>query len=221
MPKKSQSGAQRVWFSSLSSVVIPAGPAGISVPVAPVSSLSSRLAAMADVFDEYAFKKLAYRLHHGGTITGIQAAVYIPGVTDTLPSTPAQVFESAHAAFMSPLYVQASEWQHIPSLLLAGMHSRYKTVPGTPESAEEVQGVLAFTGTVAESVIFEVRGLCEFTSPTVAAATPGDRIMSMSETERAAFAARLAASLPQVEFCAPAGNRRALSSRCVSPRTRG
>lgn len=155
--------------------------------VSPNSTLSARLAAIADDFDEYRFVKLRYRIHPSYLNATRQNAslAFYPGIVDTPPSTIQTNAESCITALLGLGSTHPSEFVSVPKNVLAGMHTWYKTVPGTPESAEEVQGLLAFTAIgSAEAYMLEFQGICEFKAPINAGSTPQERYAASRVREK-------------------------------------
>jgi hypothetical protein len=185
--KKSHSSITRVPFNNLISLSTTTG-TGVGVSVSPNSAFSARLAAMADVYDEYRFVNLKYRMHRGSALNFYQSTVFLPGIVDTLPGTPLLASESPHCALMFGVYGQPTAWQSPPRSLLAGANTWYKTIPGTPDPSVEIQGVLAYATTgAAEGGLIEVQGVCEFQSPVGAGSTPALRAALVRDRERTYF----------------------------------
>jgi len=163
--------------------------------VSPNSTLSARLAAIADDFSEYRFKSLEFRLHPDAIATQVCAVTYLPGIVDTPPATLADISQELCVAYQVLGMSIPSEWKRVPAGVLAGMHPWYKTVPGTPEASEEQQGVLCYFessgGQSAEYI--EIRGVCEFRGAVAAGNTPLDRALATRRREKARIMGLLAA----------------------------
>jgi hypothetical protein len=194
--KKSRSSVVRVPFYNIITLTTTTG-TGVGVSVSPNTSLSARLAAMADVYDEYRFVNLKYRMHRGSVLNFYQSTVFLPGIVDTLPTTPTLAAESPHCSLLYGLDTVPTAWQSVPRSLLSGSSLWYKTVPGSPDPSVEIQGVLAYATTgAAEGGQIEVHGVCEFQSPVGAGSTPALRAQASRERERAYIIGLLQSSPP-------------------------
>jgi hypothetical protein len=159
-----------------------------TLQVSPNSTMSPTLTAIAQVYDEYRFTKLRYRLHPNGpfaTNPTFKTLAFYPGIVDVPPSSPSLNAESTLCVVHSGGQTTPSKWMNVPRKILAGMHSWYKSVPGTPDIAEEVQGYMFFAGLVASaSWIWEVEGVCDFCSPINASSTPEARKIAVAARYR-------------------------------------
>jgi hypothetical protein len=74
------------------------------------------------------------------------------------------------------------------------MHTWYKTIPGTPENSEEIQGVIFLieNSGSALNLTLEIEGMCEFRSAVSAANTPLERALAQRRREKARLVALLA-----------------------------
>lgn len=149
--------------------------------------LTPRLTSLADDFDEYRFTQLRYRIHASAIAAGNYLAVcFEPGVQDSAPASVGDVSEANNAVILGTSSTVCSNWSSVPKGVLSGMHPWYKTVAGTPESAEEVQGNLyAFCSTGTGVVIpVEVQGVVEFRAAICTSATPLDRALAQRRREK-------------------------------------
>jgi len=143
-------------------------------------ALTTRLAAIADDFDEYRFTELRFRLTPGSA--GSPAACYLPGIVDTPPTTLATICECIESVFLGTASTTPTKWCRVPKAVLAGMHTWYKTIPGTPASSEELQGgVYVFA---AANVFVEIAGVCEFAAAVTAGNTPIERALASRRREK-------------------------------------
>ncbi len=164
--------------------------------VSPNSSFSARMLALADDFEEYKVTKLRYRLLPIYSINAaIQVASYFPGITDATP-TFAGISENMNtavavvgAAFGT---TQPTTWQSVPAATLAGMHSWYKTIPGSPSPAEEIQGSIYLSSNDTSAFVLEVEGEVVFRAPAAASSTPAARAEHARLRERERLLALLA-----------------------------
>ena len=146
---------------------------GVStIPVSPNSNLCTRLLALADNYAQYRFLDLKYRMFRVSGATSVQAAAFISGVTDTGPSSILTGVETGNATILGAIQTVPSDWVNVPRSILAGQLPYYKTVVGSPDAIDEIQGNLYLLGTGTENVHVEVRGTIEFKQPVDAANTP-------------------------------------------------
>jgi len=174
---------QRVPFHYISSTTLSSGQG--SVAVAPVNGFSPRLLAIADTYALYKMEKLEYRLiANTSSQTVLYTMSYIPGVVDTPPASSAAASENLYTACLGVRQTKHSEWMKIPPEILSGYLPWYKAVTGTLDVSEEYQGVLYFTGTSAETVYWEIRGVCVFKNSVPEGSTPMLRQKKLDEIER-------------------------------------
>lgn len=186
-----------VPFHYASAVGLVSGKSTISV--SPNSLLSPRLTSIADDFDEYRFTRLRFRLHPLLSQAGPQALCYMPGIVDTPPSL-AQSSEALSCVIFGQAATTPSAWVTVPAGVLAGMHPWYKTIPGTPEASEELQGNLFLAGTATDALFFEVEGVCQFRAAIATGNTPLDRALASRRREKQRIMSLLSAtdqSLPR------------------------
>jgi hypothetical protein len=166
--------------------------AAVAVSVSPNAAFSPRLAAIGDDFDEYRVTKLQFRILPGGAASAAtSAACYQPGIVDTPPATALTISESINTTLLGGGQTVPTKWSSVPAGVLAGMHPWYKTVPGTPEASEELQGgiyaFLAVTGGV-----LEWQGVCEFRAAIAAGNTPLERALAARRREKKRITSLLA-----------------------------
>jgi len=159
--------------------------ASAQLPLTP--TLTPRLTAIADDFDEFRFEKLRFRVRDVAAAAGTQVCAYLPGIVDTPPVNLAQIGEILNCVLIAPGETVASQWSDVPKGVLAGMHPWYKSVAGTPEASEEQQGVICLVETSAAStfVFIEVEGICAFRAAVNAGNTPMERALAARKRERA------------------------------------
>lgn len=184
----------QVPFSSLSAPTFSNGASQINVQ--PTAFLSSRLAAIADDYDEYRLVELRYRVRRQATLTSVGTAAFYPGVVDNPPTTFAANCENVLRSVTAATETVINPWVSVPRNILAGYHPWYKTVSGTPEAAEEVQGVLCMTDSAGASTghLLEVEGVCEFRAAAAPGTTPMDRALANRRREKQRLVQLLAAS---------------------------
>jgi hypothetical protein len=144
-----------------------------TIPISPNSTLCTRLVTLADTFEQYRMIDLKYRMHRAAaTVVNVQAAGFIAGVTDTAPSSVLTVAETGNATILGGQSTIPSDWLHVPRQVLAGQLPFYKTVVGSPDTLEEIQGNLYVVGNATDAYHVEIRGAIEFKQPVDPANTP-------------------------------------------------
>lgn len=141
--------------------------------VSPLGFIQS--AAIQDVYEMYRFTQLRYRLHRNGSIASMQVAAYLPGVVDNAPSTPADLAVCQHSAVLSSVATSPTPWKKVPRIALQSYGSWFKTVVGSPDPAQEVQGNIFLAGNTTDLCVLEVMGRIEFKNPCTTSATPAER----------------------------------------------
>ncbi len=170
----------RTQFKSLSSVTLVSGAGSTAISPANLS----RLSTIADTYEMYRFVKLKYRLQPNLTRTGMQAAAYYPGIVDNAPSTVGAVADSLYSTLLGTAAAKPSDWVNVPRQSLQGYFPWYKTLAGTLDPSEEVQGNIYVCGTGTEIVYIEFEGVVEFKAPAAAVNTPMIRKAQLLEREK-------------------------------------
>ncbi len=119
------------------------------------------IASIADAFELYRVSKLSYRLLRAPGITAPQAAAYYPDITDTPPNTLDQNGENVNSTLLSQAATVPTDWVHLSPVAESAL-KWYKTIQGTMDSWDEIQGIIYVTGSVTESYLLEVKGVYEF-----------------------------------------------------------
>lgn len=164
----------------------------VTINVSPNATFSPRLTAIADDFDEYRISSLRFRLHQGLAATAAaMTAAFLPGIVDTPPAGDGNRIEILNSILISAARTTPSEWSQVPKGVLAGMHPWYKTVVGTPEASEELQGILTYNSNAVSSLL-EWEGVCEFRAAVAAANTPLERALAARKREKKRIMAVLA-----------------------------
>jgi len=156
-----------------------------SIPVTPL--MTPRLTILADTFDEYRFVDLKFRILPIGSLnTDIETACFEPGVVDTPPGNNVQQSESLASVYMGGGESVRSPWCNVPKGVLSGYFPWYKTVAGTTDTAEEVQGNIFTFNSLADTtpVVLEIRGVCEFRAAINATSTPAERVQIARRKEK-------------------------------------
>ncbi len=156
----------------------------LTLSVSPL--LTPRLTSLADDFDEYRFTKLSFRILPKTSVTDLQCASFTPGIVDTAPALISAQSETIQSIVKGIGQTCPTDWVHVPQGVLHGMHSWYKSVAGTPESAEEVQGQLFVRTSAGDTtaVLVEIRGVCEFRAAIDTGSTPLDRALARRRREK-------------------------------------
>ncbi len=154
-----------------------------SVNVNPLG-LSSHLAALADTYDLYRIIELEYRLLPNSTITAAQLAAYYPGITDTQPTSAATCAENLDCVILGSQQSVPTAWHKVNKQSLQGYFPWYKTVQGSLDSSEEVQGSIFVVGTGSETFSLELRGVAELKNPVAIGNTPQLRTARRQENQR-------------------------------------
>jgi hypothetical protein len=153
-----------------------------SANVAP--TLTPRLLAIADDFDEYRFIKLRFRIRRS-LATGDFAVNYTPGITDNPPTTIVRVSEQLSSLLSSSQETIPSPWVNVSKQQLAGYHPWYKSVAGAGVgSDEEIQGALYYVNSGTFAGFIEMEGVCEFRAAANSATTPMERALSVRRREK-------------------------------------
>ncbi len=156
----------------------------------PTTLGGSRGAELADVFALYRVIKLKFRIISRVTTSTIAvAACYIPGVTDTFPSTPANVSTIPGSIYLSLVSGNPSGWCNVPKSQLASYETWYKTIAGTTDVAQEIQGNICVAANSAATVDIQILALYQFRGPVPIGSTPQAR---RDAADRAAWKQHLA-----------------------------
>lgn len=152
-----------------------------TIPLQPVALLSDRLASIADNWGLYRVTRLRFRLHPTGSLNTLS---YVPGVTDTPPANLASNIEIEHCAILGSNEQMRTPWVVVDRVTLAGQLKWYKTVAGTTDALEEIQGNLFVANTASVNYFYEIDGICEFSSPLDNANTPDPLVRLAREKAR-------------------------------------
>ncbi len=132
-------------------------------------------ATIADVFELYRVVRLRYRLHRHTALNGSAAAVYLPGVVDNAPTTASDVSVSPHAAVITPIQTVPSAWKSVSRRDLSSYETWYKTVAGSPDPAQELQGKVYLAGNTSDAFTVQIMITFQFKNPCTTSATPAER----------------------------------------------
>ncbi len=156
-------------FHFYSSFGLTSGAASINISPATFP----RVLTIADGFALYRCVELEFRLVPNGN-TDSEVAGYIPGGVDTPPTTVLQVSEILNSVVLSADATKPSQWAKLRWNQLRGYMEWYKTIVGTLDPTEEIQGAIFVAGFPASAgpVWLEFRGVFEFKNPVPTASTP-------------------------------------------------
>jgi len=186
MPRKSnKTDGATMRFTLFGGVTLVAG-VGAVVMQCNNNNLSPRMVNEADAWALWRLKALRYRLRHATTLTGVQGMCYIAGVTDAGPGTVTALSENHAYTVLMPTDTVPSPWVKVPKALLGGYEVWYKTVPGSPETADEQPGAIFLAGTGTDVVSYEVDFTIEFRDAVNTGSTPAELMLRASLRENAA-----------------------------------
>lgn len=123
------------------------------------------LAEIADQFDLFRFKSLAYRIHPMDPAdTTNQVVCYYPDV-DIQTQTSQQASESPISTVQTPFCGVPSRWSRVPPSVLKGMLDWYKCTADAGAAEFESQGLLQFVGGLGDLIRVEFEGVVLFKNP--------------------------------------------------------
>ncbi len=149
------------------------GAAGIAISLQP-TNLNS-VAQAADNYEFYRITRLRYRLYPNGG-GSIQTAAYIAGAVDNPPTTFQDMAQTPHCVIYGDDVSVPTAWRRVPRTALISYNSWYKTVAGSPDPSEEIQGqIYIVSGNASENYIIEIEATYQFRTLVVTSATPAER----------------------------------------------
>jgi len=206
MPNKKQRGnpgrrgggrgsrTTRVPFHAIDPITLAAG--SNSLPCSPNNSLSSRLAGIADDFDEYRLIKLRYRVRIDNTSSSSPAgAAFYPGVLTTAPTTIATLGENPYISVRFATDDVVLPYTVIPRGILAGEQSWYKAQKAPITADDAIPGTIYFVGTGSDVINLEVDGMFEFRGESDPVNTPAPVSVLVAKMERLAASLEVARRL--------------------------
>lgn len=137
------------------------------------TNLNSVAGAAAN-YEFYRITKLRYRLYPNGG-GSMLAAAYIAGAVDNAPSSPYDVAQTPHCVLYGDDVTVPTSWRNVPKSALASYNTWYKTVAGSPDPTEEVQGKIYLAGSSTDSYLLEYEMVYQFRTLVVTSATPAQR----------------------------------------------
>lgn len=162
--------------------------------LSPNAALSPRMFAEAEAWAHFRVRKLKFRLHPRNATTNDQAAAFLGGVQDTLPTTVAIGVELISGVFSAGDSTVPTNWVSVPRSQLAGPLPWYKTIPGTADATEEAPGYLVVqSGGATDNYALEVVGEFEFKTSVNTANTPLARNARIAVVEERVRLGQLAA----------------------------
>ncbi len=130
-------------------------------------ALSANLAAVSAVFQLYRFKAVKYRLLPRGSagMTDIVSLGYYPDPVGGSSASETVAAQGLDTLLLTVAQTYPTEWHSVPAHRLKGLEDWYKCVADAGDLEAEIQGRFALSGTSAETVWWEVRGIMEFKNP--------------------------------------------------------
>ncbi len=178
----SDSGMTVLPFANSFSVTLASGAA--TLEIAPPTTSATRVTQTADAFEFYRITKLSYRLRRTNQTQPI-AATWVAGLVDNVPATVSQITQSPYYTLLMASDTLPSNWVRVPRSALKSYAVWYKTVSGTIDTGEEVQGKIFLCGNAAENVYVDVKVVYEFKMPVNTGITPEERrIKAVQETRK-------------------------------------
>jgi len=138
----------------------------------------------ADAFTMYRVTRLRYRLIPVSGMTATMVAAYIAGVTDTAPTTLTILGILPHAAILGATQTTPTQWCTVPANCLRSYMPWFKTIVGTTDVAEEVQGNIYVRGGSTDSTLLEIDAEFAFRQPVSTSMTPMERGRAAVAQER-------------------------------------
>ncbi len=134
-------------------------------------SLSANLTAIAAVFQLYRFKSVRYRLLPRGSagMTDVVSLGYFPDPVGGSSASETVIAQGLDTLLLTVAQTYPTEWQAVPASRLKGLQDWYKCVADAGDLEAEVQGRFVTSGTSAETIWWEVRGVVEFKNPIASA----------------------------------------------------
>lgn len=142
------------------------------------------VAQVADNYEFYRLTRLRYRLHPNGG-GAFCVAAYIAGAVDNAPSTPSDLAVTPHCVVLGDDVQIPTPWRNVPRAALASYNTWYKTIAGSPDPSEEVQGKIYLAGGGTDAYWLEMEATYQFRTLVVTSATPAERGALALEKERA------------------------------------
>lgn len=162
------------------------------------AAISTRVSAVGDGFELYKLVKLRFRLLPStNPMTGVFAACFLPGVVDNPPASAATVTSCMNHAILGLTQSVPSGWVNVDKVSLQGYQPWYKTIVGTPNPAEEIQGNIFVIAATPTRVLMEFDGVIAFKGAVDVAATPQMRREAMFADEYARMS-RILAEGPRI-----------------------
>lgn len=177
-----KSDTVRVHIRSYVEAALSAGAATLQVSPA----LCAQSAQYADAFQMYKVIALRYRLYRTTTTNSTQVAVFMPGVTDNSPAAISTAASIPHAAILPLTAAVPTRWSSIPARDLRSYMTWYKTIVGSPDAAEEIQGNIFIRGGGTDFYGIEIDAIMIFRESVPTGVTPAERgrIATLKEKER-------------------------------------
>ena len=185
----------RIPFSRLNYKVLVSGAGSADLTPA----LIPRVLEIADAYDLYRIVELEYQavlsMETANTAPWIMA--FYPGITDNAPAAVLDIGENLLHSMLPLKQTVNSPWVKVPKETLLGEKIWFKTVAGSIDSGEEIQGQFFFRGSGTDQCHYRLRGVIELKGATNTGATPEVRAAQARSRERARLLSILLDSAPR------------------------
>ncbi len=168
IPKQVKNKIVKVPFRAFNRVALAGGVGAFPIQPSGVGTLAS----IANAYALYRVTKLNYRLHPGVVLNGTQIAAYIPGVTDTQPSSLSDICQVLTATVLGYRQNKASDWTKLGLSQVSSYMPWLKTIAGSPDAAEETIGQIYVVGSSTDTYELEICGEFEFKDIVPTSSTP-------------------------------------------------
>lgn len=160
-------------FSAVGSAATNINPTGLGV----------RILQMAEAWELYRVVRMRYRIRRESANT--VAVAFAQGITDTGPSTLAQILTMSTCTYVTLVETLPSPWKNLTSKDLAGYTNWYKTIVGTPDTSVEIQGTLYCLASGTSTWDVEIEGVIQFRGAIDPGNTPAMRLKAQYQQEYA------------------------------------
>lgn len=142
-------------------------------------------ATFAEIFELYRILKFRFRLIRDSALSGPLAACFIPGVIDTLSGESLTgIFTTRPNVVLVKDAVAPTPWCKVPKNILNSYMTWYKTLAGTTDPADEVQGFLVAAGTGTNSCFVQLELTYQFKNQVPPGVTPQMRVDQQMRAEK-------------------------------------
>lgn len=180
--KRNRTEIERVPFHNFIPVSANATTTSSQVNLSPNSSISPRALAIADAWAHFRMRNFMFRVLPSPVIADADTESMVidvgvmGGIQDSIPLAGVSIRELIPSTHLNSGMSVPTQWVNVPKPDLRGPLEWYKTIPGTADPTEEAPGLLVYsmtgTGSVAYTILIEVRGVFEFKTAVATGATP-------------------------------------------------